>query len=73
MTKKIQSRINLLRHSKNVGVLSAALSHVVQKKTMLAPEKIILRTMPKTMKTPLSQPPNRMNGRTGESALMNRP
>ena len=73
MTKKIQSKTNLLRHSKNVGVLGAALSHVVQKTAMLAPVKIILQTMPKTMKTPLSQLPNRMNGRMSESALMSRP
>ena len=51
MTKKIQLRINLLRHSPNAGVLGAALSHVIQKTAILAPEKIILRTMPKTMKT----------------------
>ena len=51
MTKKIQSRINLLRHSKNAGVLGAALSHVVQRTTIPAPEKIILGTMLKTMKT----------------------
>ena len=51
MTMKIQSRINLLRHSKNTDILSAALIHVVQKTAMLAPVKIILRTIPKTMKT----------------------
>ena len=51
MIKKIQLRINLLRHSSNVGVLGAALSHVVQKTTMLAKEKIILWTVLKTMKT----------------------
>ena len=51
MTKKIQSRINLLRHSKNAGVLGAALSHVIPKTAMLVPVKIILRTMPKIVKT----------------------
>ena len=51
-------RINLLRHSTNVGVLGAALSHVVPKTAILAPEKIILRTMPKTVKSPtLSEGP----------------
>ena len=38
-----------------------------------APEKTILRTMPKTTNTPLSQPPNRTNGRMGDLALMNMP
>ena len=38
-----------------------------------AQEKIILRTMPKTMKAPLRQPPNRTNGEMGELALMKRP
>ena len=53
MIKKIQSRINLLRHSQSVGVSGAALSHVMEKTTIPAREKTILRTMPKIMKTPL--------------------
>ena len=73
ITRRIQSRINLLRHSPNVGILGAALSHAVPKTSILAPETIILRTMPKTRKTPSSQLPNRTIGKMGESALMNRP
>ena len=73
MTKRIQLRTNLLRHSPGTGVSGAGLSHIVQKTTTPAPEKIILRTKPKTMKTLLGQSPNRMNGKTGKLALMNRP
>ena len=73
MTKKIQSRINLLRYSQSADVSGAALNHAMEKTGIPAQEKIILRTMLKTMKTPLSQPPNRTNGKMGELALMNRP
>ena len=72
MTKKTQLRINLLGHSPDADVSSAALSHVVQKIAIPAPEKTILRTMPKIMKTLLRQPPNKMNGKTGMLALVNR-
>ena len=66
-------RISLLWHHQSVDVSGAALSHVVQKIAIPAPEKAILRTMPKTMKTLLSQPPNKTSGKMGELALMNRP
>ena len=65
MTKKIQLRINLLRHSLSTGTLNAALSHIA---ATLAPEKIVLRTTPKTMKTLLEQDPNRRNKKTGKPA-----
>ena len=71
--KRIQLRISLLRYSQNADIGGAALNHAVEKTAIPAQEKIILRTMPRTTKTPLSQLPNRMNGRMGESALMNRP
>ena len=54
-------------------VSGTVLNHVVEKTAIPAQEKTILWTMPKTMKTPLSQPPNRRNGMMGESALANRP
>ena len=73
ITRKIQLRINLLRYSQSADDSGAALSHAVEKTAIPAQEKTILRTMPKTMKTPLSQLPNRTNGKTGKSALMNRP
>ena len=70
MTKKIQLRINLLRHSLSTDALNAALSHIA---ATLASEKIVLRTMPKTMKTLLEQDPNRRNKKMGKPAPMNRP
>ena len=73
MTKKIQLRINLLRHSQSADVSGAALNHAVEKTAILAQEKIILWTMPKTMKTLLRQLPNMRNRKTGKLALMNRP
>ena len=73
MTKKIQLRINLLRYSQNAAISDAALSHAVQKTAIPAQEKITLRTVPKTMKTPLRQLLNRTNGKTGKLALMKRP
>ena len=57
----------------STDVSGAALSHAMEKTAIPAQEKTILRTMPKTMKTPLSQPPNKMNGKMGELALMNMP
>ena len=71
--KRIQSRISLLRYSQSADVSGSALNHVVEKTTIPTHEKIILRMTPKTTKTLLSQLPNRMNGKMGESALMNRP
>ena len=69
MTRKIQSRINLLVHSTNTGAPGATLSHVTQEKTILAPEVILLRTT----KTLLRQDPNRKTRKAGRIALMNRP
>ena len=71
MTRKIQLRINLLRYNQNTDVSGAALSHDVEKTAIPGQEKTILQTMPKTMKTPLSQLPNRINGKMGKSAPMN--
>ena len=42
------------------------------KNSVPAQERIALRTMPETMKTPPSQVPNRLDRKMGESALMNR-
>ena len=71
--RMIHSRISLLRYSQSADISSTALNHAVEKTTIPAHDKIILQMAPKTTKTPLSQLPNRMNGRMGESALMNRP
>ena len=71
--KRIQSRINLLRYSQSADISGAALNHAVEKETIPAQEKIILQTTLKTMKTLLSQPPNRTNGKMGELALINMP
>ena len=73
MTKKIQSRINLLRYSQSADVSGTALNQAVEMIAIPAQEKIILWTMSKTKKTPSSQLSNRTIGQMGESALMNRP
>ena len=73
MIKKIQSRINLMRHSQSTDVSATALNHVVEKIAIPAPETTSLRMMPKTKKTPSSQPSNRTIGKIGKLALMNRP
>ena len=73
MMRRIQSRISLLRYSQSADVSDAVLNHTVEKTAIPAQEKIILRTMPKTTNTPLNQLPNRMNGKMGKLALMNRP
>ena len=51
-TMKIQSRINLLTYSQSTDVSSATLSHAAAKIATPSQEKIKLRTLPKTMKTP---------------------
>ena len=61
-------RINLLVHSPNTGAPGAALSHVTQEKTILAPDVIILRTT----KALLRQDPNRRTSKAGKIALMNK-
>ena len=73
MTRKIRLRINLPRHNQSASVSGATLSQAVAKTGTPAQEKTTLWTVLKTMKTPLSQLPNRMNGKMGESALTNRP
>ena len=73
MTRKIQLRINLLKYSPSVGVSGATLSHAAVKTTTLAQEKITLQKVPKTTKTPLKQLMNKMNGKMGRLALVNRP
>ena len=72
MIKKIQSRINLLRHSQSTDVSGAALNHVVEKTAIPAQEATTLRTMPKTKRTPSSLLSNRMIGKMGKLALTNR-
>ena len=71
--KRMQQRVILSRSSRSADVNGAALNHAVGKTAISLAKKIILQTMPKTMKTPFSQPPNRTNGKMGESALINRP
>ena len=73
MTKKIQLRINPLRHSPDATISGAALSHIMQKIVIPTQEKTTSRTKPKTMKPLLGQHPNMMNWRTGMIAHMNRP
>ena len=73
MTKKIQLRINLLRHSSSASALNAVLSLLAQKMATLAPEKIVLRATPKTMKTLSVLHPNRRNMTTGKTTLISRP
>ena len=65
-------RINLPRYNQRAGISGAALSHAAAKTATPAQEKTTLRTVPKTMKTPLRQLPNRTNGKTDKLALMNR-
>ena len=52
MTKKIRLKINLLRHTKNAGILGTALSHAAVKTAVPVQEKTTLHKVPKTMKTP---------------------
>ena len=70
---KEQRRMTPPKSSPSASVSDAALSHAAAKTATPAQEKITLRTVPKTMKTPLRQLPNRTNGKTGKLALMNRP
>ena len=65
-------RINFLRSSLSTDVSGAALNHAMVKIAIPAQENIALWTMPKITKTPPSQVSNRLNGKTGEPALMNR-
>ena len=71
--KKIQLRINLMRHSPSAGALNAVLSLVAQKMATLAPEKIVLRATLKTTKTLSGMHPNRRNKTTGKITLIIRP
>ena len=73
MKKRIQLRINFLRSSLSTNISGAALNHAMVKIKIPTQERIALRTMPKTTKTPPSQVLNRLNGKTGEPAPMNRP
>ena len=56
----------------SADVSNAALNHAVEKIAIPTRETTILRTTPKTKKTPSSQPPNRTIGKMGKLALMNR-
>ena len=71
--KRIRSRISLLRYSQSTDVSGAALNHAMEKTVIPALKKIILRMMPKTTKTPLIQLMNKMDGKMGRLALVNRP
>ena len=73
MTRKIQFRINLPRYNQSTSVSGAALSHAATKTTTPTQENITLQMVPKTMKTPLRQLPNKMNRKTGKLALVSRP
>ena len=66
-------QIKLLRHSPSTGALSVVLSLVAQKMKTLAPEKMVLRAMPKTIKTMLELRQNRRSKTTGKMNLINRP
>ena len=69
---RTQSRIILLWHHQSIIVSGAALNRGEKKTAIPAPETTILRTTPKTKKTPSRQPPNRTIGKMGKLALMNR-
>ena len=73
ITRRIQSRINLLRYSQSADVSDAAPNHAVEKTAIPAQETTTLRMTPKTEKTPSSQLPNRTIGKMGKLALNNRP
>ena len=73
MTRKIQLRINLLKYGSSAGVSGAALSHAAIKIATPAQEKITLRKVPKTTKTPSTQQTNKMNGKMRRLALLSRP
>ena len=73
MTRKIQPTINLPKYNPSAGVSGAALSHAAVKIATPTQEKITLRKVPKTTKTPLQQLMNKMNGKMGSLALVNRP
>ena len=73
MTKRIQLSINFQRSSLSADISGTALNHAMVKIAIPAQEKLALRMMSKTTKTPPSQVSNRLNGKTGEPALMNRP
>ena len=69
--RKIHKMINLRRYNQNTD--GAALNHAAAKTAMPARETTVLRTMPKTKKTPSSKTLNKTIGRMGKLALMNRP
>ena len=62
-----------MKYNPSAGVSGAAVSHAAVKTTTPAQEKIILQKVPKTTKTPLKQLMNKMNGKMGRLALVNRP
>ena len=70
MTRKIQSRMNLLRYNQSTDVSGAALNHATEKTAIPAQEKITLRTVPKAEKSPSHKLPNRTIGKMGKLALM---
>ena len=65
-------RINLLRYNQSADVSGAALNHAMEKTAIPARETTILRTVPKTKKTPSSKTLNKTIGRMGKLALTNR-
>ena len=73
MTRKIQPRINLSKHNPSADVSGATLSNTAVKTAAPTQEKITLQKVPKTTKTPLQQLMNKMSGKMGRLALVNRP
>ena len=73
MTKRIQLRINFLRSSLSADVSGATLNHTMVKIAIPAQERIALRTMLKTTKTPPSQVLKRPDGKMGELTPTTRP
>ena len=71
-TRKIQLRINLPKYNPSASVSGAALSLAALKTATPAQEKITLQKVPKTTKTPLKQLINKMNGKMGRLALVNK-
>ena len=65
-------RTNFVRSSLSANVSGTALNHAMVKIVIPAQERIALRTMPKTTKTPPSQVSNRLDGKMGELAPTNR-
>ena len=73
MKRKIQQRRSLLKHNQSAGVSGAALNPATARMEIPALGIITPQRVPKIMKTPLKQLPNKKNGKMGKLAPMNRP